>query len=38
MDGDFAVLDIDMRNAFSVVSRQSHLSECANHFLDKLVL
>ena len=31
-DDDFAVLKIDMRNAFNVVSRQSLLSECAKHF------
>ena len=35
-DDDFAVLKIDMRNAFNVVSRQSLLSECAKHFPELL--
>eukprot|EP00731_Ephydatia_muelleri_P007115 Em0003g1363a len=35
-DDDFAVLKIDMRNAFNVVSRQSLLSKCAKHFPELL--
>ena len=35
-DDDFAVLKIDMRNAFNVVSWQSLLSECAKHFPELL--
>ena len=35
-DDDLAVLKIDMRNDFNVVSQQSLLSECAKHFSELL--
>ena len=31
-DDDFAVVKVDMRNAFNLVSRQALLDECAVHF------
>ena len=35
-EDDFAVLKIDMKNGFNVVSQQSLLSECAKHFPELL--
>ena len=35
-DDDFAVVKVDMRNAFNLVSRQVILDECALHFPDLL--
>ena len=35
-EDDFAVLKIDMRNAFNVASWQSLLSECGKHFPELL--
>ena len=31
MDEDFAIMKIDMRNAFNLVSRQALLDECSAH-------
>ena len=36
MDEDFAVMKIDMRNAFNLVSRQALLDECSAHFPELL--
>mgnify|MGYP003460779833 FL=1 len=35
-DDDFAVVKVDMRNAFNLVSRQAILDECAFHFPELL--
>ena len=35
-DDDFAVVKVDMRNAFNLVSRQAILDECALHFPELL--
>ena len=35
-DDDFAVVKVDMRNAFNMVSRQAILDECALHFPELL--
>ena len=35
-DDDFAVVKVDMRNAFNLVSRQALLDECAIHFPELL--
>ena len=36
MDEDFAIMKIDMRNAFNLVSRQALLDECSAHFPELL--
>ena len=36
MDGDFAVLKIDLHNAFNLISRQAILDECAVRFPELL--
>ena len=36
MTQDFTVLKLDMCNAFNLVSRQTLLNECANHFPELL--
>ena len=36
MDGDFAIMKIDMRNAFNMVSSQARLDECSAHFPELL--
>ena len=36
LDDDFVVLNVDMKNAFNMVSRQALLSECSTHFTELL--
>ena len=36
MDEDFAIIKIDVRNAFILVSRQALLDECSAHFPELL--
>ena len=35
-NGDFAILKVDMRNAFNLVSREAVLHQCAIHFHELL--